>query len=118
MSVLAQLHVGTGVWQISAEPESPAVVVKIGFVGDQTPVRFDGLTFGFVCDVDGSDTFTATYPPEGVTYVETDQAYISSDMLHLKRGDEVTLTVWAENAGERHEDTVVFTVPPLIVEEP
>jgi hypothetical protein len=118
MSVLAQLDVDTGVWQIAAEPESASPVVEIGFVGGEISVRFDGLTFGFVCDVDEGDTFTATYPPEGVTYVETDQAYISSDMLHLERGDEVTLTVWAENAGERHEDTVAFTVPPLIVEEP
>jgi hypothetical protein len=117
MSILAQLHVGTGVWQIAAEPESPSPVVEIGFVGDETPVRFDGLTFGFACDVDGGETIVRTYPPEGVSYVQTDQAYISTDMLLLEPGDEATLLVWAENAGERYEETVSFSVPELLVEE-
>lgn len=111
MSVLAQLHLGTGEWVWKVAPESPAPDIEIGFTDGELPVEFDNLSFGLEVVANGEQAFSASYPPAGVNYVATDQEYISNDRVYLRADDNVILSVWAENAGERYTDTVTFIIP-------
>jgi hypothetical protein len=112
MSILAQLNTTTGEWAVNADPETPSPVLEIGFVGPEPTVTFDGLSFGWSCAVEGKEPLSAAYPPDGVKYVSTDQAYISTDTISLDYEDSAVLSIWAENAGQRYETEVVVNIPP------
>ena len=111
MSVLAQLHFGTGEWTWKVAPESPAPDIEIGFTDSELPVDFDNLSFGLTVTANGEEAFEASYPLPGVKYVATDQEYISNDRAQLKADDLVTVSVWAENAGVRYESSEDFIIP-------
>lgn len=112
MSVLAYLDVSNGEWKFEANPESGFPVVEIGFVENGGPVSsFYGLSFGFSVFANGKSNYEISYPTDGTEYEATDQKYISSDTLSLSPDDNVTMKVWAENAGSRYEGSVDFVVP-------
>jgi len=73
--------------------------------------QFDRLAFGFTVVANGLPVLTKAYPPQGVRYVATDQTYLTNDRVNLSPDDEVVLAVWAENAGERHDDQTTFVIP-------
>jgi hypothetical protein len=111
MSVLAQLHFGTGDWIWKVAPESPAPDIEIGFTDEDLPVPFDNLSFGLRVVANGKEVSEASYPPPGVKYVSTDQDYISNDRVQLSADDLVTISVWAENAGVRYDGNESFVIP-------
>ena len=111
MSILAKLNLADGDWTFDVQPESPSPDIEVGFRDGDGPAVFDGLAFGLTVSVGGEDVYTAVYPPEGVTYRQTDQAYISNDRVTLASDDVATLSVWAENAGVRYDSDITFTVP-------
>jgi hypothetical protein len=111
MSVLAKLNFSSGEWEWKVAPESPAPDFEIGFTADTLPVEFDGLAFGFTVVANGVPALTKAYPPQGVRYVATDQEYITNDRVQLKADDNVILSVWAENGGERYEGMTSFDIP-------
>jgi hypothetical protein len=111
MSVLATLNLADKKWQFAVAPESPSPNIEIGFREGNGPAVFDNLSFGLSVTVDGEIKFFASYPPEGTTYLRTDQTYLSSDCVNLAADDLATFSVWAENARERYEGDVTFTVP-------
>ena len=111
MSVLARLDLSTGTWAFDVAPESPSPTVEIGFHHADRPATFDRLTFGLTVVADGTIHLTKAYPPSGVRYVSTDQTYLTTDRVDLTADAEVTLAVWAENGGTRHEAQTTFVVP-------
>lgn len=111
MSVLASCHLPNDSWTFDAQPESPSPDIQIGFASDHLPVQFENLSFGFTVSVNGLETSTKSYPPEGLRYIATDQQYITNDRITFSPDDEVVLEVWAENAGKRYEGQTTFTIP-------
>jgi len=111
MSVLATLDLAVGEWRFVVAPESPFPDIEVGFCEGKSAAVFDGLTFGLSVTVDGDKKFAASYPPEGMTYLRTDQTYLSNDRVSLSVDDVATLSVWAENGGQRYEADVTFIVP-------
>ena len=111
MSVLAQLHFGTGDWVWNVAPESPAPDIEVGFTDSELPVNFDNLTFGLKVVANGEEVLEASYPPPGVKYVATDQEYISNDRVQLKADDLVTVSVWAVNGGTLYQGSEGFVIP-------
>lgn len=112
MSVLATLDLISGDWTFNVAPETPSPDLEIGFKEGNGPVaQFNRLSFGFTVVANGLLVLANTYPPEGVEYSATDQAYITNDRVDLAADDEVVLAVWAENGGQRHEGQTTFAVP-------
>ena len=111
MSVLAQLDFSSGEWVWKVAPESPAPDIEVGFTNGGAPAEFDNLSFGLEVLANGEQAFIASYPPSGVKYIATDQEYISNDRVQLKADDNVVLSVWAENGGERYEAATTFQIP-------
>ena len=112
MSVLALLDFSVGEWVFDVSPETSSPDFQVGFANGSSPVEhFDRLAFGITIAANGLSVLTSTYPPEGVGYVATDQTYLTNDRVYLAPDDEVVLTVWAENGGQRYEGEVVFTAP-------
>lgn len=111
MSVQAVLNMDTGEWQFAVAPETPAPWIRVGFTSEVLPVRFDGLSFGWVASVGGVEVASESYPKDGGVYVSTDQPYVSDDVLFASPDDEVVLTVSAQNGGETFQDAVSFVVP-------
>lgn len=111
MSILAKLNLADGQWTTNVQPESPSPDVEIGFHHNGSRAEFDNLAFGFTVTVDGDEKYVASYPPAGAKYISSDQRYISNDRVTLLYDDEATLSIWAENAGQRYEHSVDFVVP-------
>lgn len=112
MPVLAQFNVSTLEWSVAVnEPEAFSTTLEIGFIGDSSPVVFEGLSFGFTSEIDGEEGPSASYPEDGIEYVSTDQEYISADMIEAEPDATVTVNVWVENAGQRYEDSFSYVVP-------
>jgi hypothetical protein len=112
MPALIQLNLSTGEWSMPvAEPEPFYSTVEIGFVSGNDTTEFDNLKFGFVSKVDGKKSLTKEYPEEGISYISTDQEYISADMIKAAPDSVIFINVWAENAGERYEGSFDVVVP-------
>ena len=77
----------------------------LGLTGDETVV-YDGLSFGFqwgeVAD---------QWPPSNQRYIQSDQKWILVARIQHPADEPTTLTVWAEDHGERVEAEWTFTTP-------
>jgi hypothetical protein len=93
------------------QPETPCPDIQIGFFKDGGTVTFDNLKFGFFAEVEGENVYEESYPPEGFSYICTDQTYIASERVNFNYDDFVFLTFWAENAGERYDGSIEFSIP-------
>lgn len=74
--------------------------------GDAERIYPDELAFGWSC---GDETHE--WPAPNVIVREITSQRIFEFRVDAKPDDEVTLTVWAENAGVRVEDETTWTVP-------
>ena len=83
--------------------------LQIGFTEERPITEFDDLSFGFEFTKDGEIVEKNSYPPEGVTYVRTDQQILKTIRLKHEPNEEYELHLWAENGGEMYEYTVTLT---------
>jgi len=95
------------------EEYSFSVNLYFGFRNNGSlPVTFDGMGFGYTLENSEGIVDEDHNPLEGVVYISSDQDYISSHAINgLVPDKEYTVNVWAENAGERWENSFSFTLP-------
>lgn len=118
----ARLNIDTGEWEFSFDELSNSI--SIGFFSDQSQdVTFSGLRFGWNLTTDLVEVLSKEYPesPE-ISYVSSDQEYISTDTFEVEEEKPYRLLVWAENNGQEHSAYVDWVapkieVPPATVEE-
>lgn len=78
-------------------------------------VSLTGVSFGFALSLNGNETASQSWPPDGVKFRKTDQDVLATYRLRWAPGDEVSVSVWlVDAAGERHEahSSFVAPVPP------
>lgn len=100
-------------WTSDDEAQAYNAEIKIGFRnGEESPVLFDNLSFGFSVADGTNELLSGSYPPVNVTYKSSDQEYLVADVVNdLTPETDYTVSVWAENAGQRFEDTLTLTTP-------
>jgi hypothetical protein len=112
MPLLIQLDMSKGEWFVKTEePEPFFTSIEIGFTADSLPVVFEEFSFGFSSKVNGKSVKNFSYPEKGITYISTDQEYMISENIKANPDDLITVDVWAENAGTRHESSFDVIVP-------
>lgn len=112
MSILSTFDFKSNKWVHSVQPEFNSFEYEIGFRYSEGPVvSFDNLKFGFDVSQNGETYLSLSFPPEGVSYIATDQIYLFDQRLTLEPESNATIFVWAENSGIRHESSFVFVVP-------
>ena len=112
MNVNASLNLFSGDWTFTAEGSGTWVDISVGFTSEHPVTDFDRLSFSWTLVVDGEERTRMDYPPEGTTYVSTDQPYLVCDrVFDLAFGDECEITFVVDDADERHELTESFTIP-------
>ena len=96
-------------WTFSGDP---ALEFGIRFAdGDADRIYPDALTFGYTVTVNGDETGILTWPPSNIVIRELTPSRLFPYRLDAAPDDEVTLLVWAINAGVTVEDEMTFTVP-------
>jgi hypothetical protein len=109
MPALAQLNLSTGEWGVTLENlEHFVPFVQVGFTADALPVFFDNLSFGFSAKVNNVPTVEVSCPQNGITYISTDQVYLSTDPVPALPDTVVSIDVWAENTAKRYEHSFTF----------
>lgn len=100
-------------WTADNDTQAYSSEIKIGFRnGEENPVVFDNLSFGFAVLDGETELLSGSYPPVNVTYKSSDQEYLVADVVNdLVPEETYTVSVWANNAGQRFEDVVSFTTP-------
>lgn len=84
----------------------------IGFASNQTSTVFDNLSFGFKLTTSNKVLQSQNFPENDiVVYRSTAEPHLVSVPLNLEPNTTYTLTVWAENAGERKEFDYTFKTP-------
>lgn len=108
MSVRLTYDIGKNEWSEIIAPETPEPVIEIGVKGGE----YNGLKFGFVAISGGNMVANVNYPPQGVTYVSSDQLYLTAYKLTGATGS-VSLFFWLENAGVRSQHNVNIELPEI-----
>lgn len=112
MATRASLDIDTGEWSFASQPEPYSIDFEIGFNSAGGPVeRFNNLAFGLAVSSPDGELLSRSYPDPGVTYLATDQAYLTTDRVEIAPDTQVTFLVWAENAGVRSEGSIEFVAP-------
>ena len=106
--ILAVLNISDGTWRVTDDGYSS---LAIGFTSESNPTAFDDLKFGWSLTINGEEVDSASYPPENVSYLSTDQTYISHDNLPGKPDDDCSVAIYAVNGGTRYEHTYSWSIP-------
>jgi len=85
--------------------------LHIGFTEGAPIIEFKNLKFGYTLIKGKTNIKTNQFPPGNARYIRTDQEYLVIERLRFETETEYTLSLWAENAGERFETETVFTTP-------
>jgi hypothetical protein len=98
-------------WAADDQVDAYSAEIKIGFRnGDQNPVIFDNLSFGFDFFSGEESLFSGSYPPVNVFYKSSDQEYVVAEVVNnLTPEESYTLNVWVQNAGQRFEESIIVT---------
>ena len=99
--------------KLEEDNQSFSLNLYLGFRDNENlPVSFSNMGYGYTLENIGGIVDENHNPLEGVTYVSSDQDYISAHTINdLVPDEEYILSVWAENAGEKWEEEFVFTLP-------
>jgi len=109
--ILAKDNTKTG-WQVEFENLAANYAdLHIGFTEGAPVVEFKNLKFGYTLTRGDTTVQTNSFPPPRTRYVRTDQEYLVVERLKVDPETEYTLSLWAENAGERFETETTFTTP-------
>lgn len=74
-------------------------------------IPFSGLSFGYELIKNNEIISTRTWPPPGLTYIQTDQEIIDGERVQWEPDTEYTLKVWFKNWGQYYEGSDTFTSP-------
>lgn len=112
MKIIADISNKTWVKEDQQE-QSYALEVLFGFRDDgKLPVEFNSLSFGYSVYLGEDEVYKKSFPLDGVTYISTDQDYLEPSVVpYLIPEKNYLLNVWFENAGERSEDLLYFSLP-------
>lgn len=82
-------------------------------------IPFSGLKFGYELIKNNEIVSTRTWPPPGLTYIQTDQEIIDGERVQWEPNTEYTLKVWFNNWEKYYEGFDTFTTPTEeIIEDP
>ena len=96
-------------WTFSGDP---ALDFGIRFAdGDADRIYPKGLAFGWTLLVNNDESDTHEWPPSNIVIRELTPSRVFPYRADANADDEVTLLVWATNAGVTFEDETAFTVP-------
>lgn len=109
MSLYAKYNIVDKEWSFDVLVEPYSSHLEIGFEGSGYPLFFNDLSFGFSLETNAG-TLQRSYPENGVEYISTDQAYLSSDAFSVVPDETVTLNVWANHGKVFSEAQKVFVV--------
>lgn len=113
MSLYVIFDTALKTWEFSETETLPVFDFEFHFVQNGGfPVEFDNLSFGFAASNQDGILQSATYPAPGMVYLSSDQPFLTTDRVNANAGDNIDISVWVQNAGERHESNVSFTIPP------
>ena len=99
----------TGGWTFGGDP---ATDFGIRFAdGDADRIYPDGLGFGWTLLVNGNESDAHEWPPSNIVIRELTPLRVFPYRADAKPDDEVTLLVWATNAGVTVEAETTFTLP-------
>lgn len=102
----------TNNWSLNIEDLAPNYAdLFISFTNEAPVVEFKGLKFGYELKQGENIKQYGMYPPPGVRYIRSDQAYLVVQRLNLKPEQTYTLFLWAENDGKRFEKDFEFITP-------
>ena len=91
---------------------APATDFGIRFAdGNADRIYPQGLAFGWTLVVNGDESGTHEWPPSNVVIRELTPSRVFPYRADAKPDDEVTLLVWATNAGATFEGETAFTIP-------
>lgn len=106
--IIATFDLNEG-WTFSGSPE---IDFGIQFAdGNADRIYPDALAFGWTLLVNGTETETHEWPPSNITIRELAPTRVFPYRLDVKPEDEVTLLVWATNAGVTVDGETTFTIP-------
>lgn len=106
------LNIDEAEWSVDVSGEGLWLDVFFGFSSNQEVTVFDNLSFYYEISINNDSFDKKMYPPDGVSYIETDQPYIATDRIVGIRPDDVlSLTVHATNANVDYEETAVIMIP-------
>lgn len=87
------------------------LVAAIARYGQRLDIR--GLTMGVTVTVDGLEALAKSWPAAGTKFSATDQDILASERLQWEPGAVISIDVWIDLAGERHEASYNLTSPDV-----
>ena len=99
----------TGGWTFAGDP-APEFGIRFTD-GDAERMYPDGLAFGWTALVNGVETGSLSWPPSHILIRELTSTRVFPYRVDAAADDQVTLLVWATNAGATVEGETTFTVP-------
>lgn len=107
MTMRASLNLNTGIWSYFGDWSDSEPFVQMSFqkAKDQT---FNNLQFGFDVYIEEALSKEIKYPEELVVYENSDQEYLSSDLINLPSQKNIRFHFFATDSGVSHEDSVSF----------
>lgn len=111
-NLIAKHNFQTQDWSvIENDLNSSYVDLCIGFIDQESVINFKGLKFGFNLISNDVILDIQSYPPEGITFLQSDQEYLTIYRLNLQPETTYSLFFWLENDEKRSEYTYNFTTP-------
>lgn len=111
-SIIATDDLKTLDWEVQIIDLDPTYAdLYIGFTNEEPVVSFNDLQFKYELRQGENIKQYGVYPPPGVRYIRSDQAYLVVERLHLKPENTYELYLWAQNAGKGFEIITPFTTP-------
>lgn len=88
-------------WTLVGELEYHSSNIRIGFSrGQQIPVVFDDLSFGYSVYHNDNKILSNSFPPPGITYKSSDEEAMVIDVLNNIVPEETyTFNLWAKESG-------------------
>jgi hypothetical protein len=98
---------------LSVQADDDRSLLSIGFTNDKDVVDFDNLAFGWTLYRNGVEETFMSYPPEDVTYLQTDQPVLVTEQLPVFFNTPMSLYVWSKNAGTEVSQTIQWIQPDI-----
>lgn len=111
-NLIAKNNFITQTWNVLEDNLNPYYTdLSIGFTNNESVVIFVNLNFGFTLSSNDGILETQSYPPDGLTYIQTDQEYLVIHRINFQPEKNYSLFLWVENNGIRSEYTYNFVTP-------
>lgn len=110
--LIVRLDLKTETWNIQDIVEyNPSTHIIFDVKQRDPNIVFNNLRFGFKLYKDGELIREVTEPPEGITFLSSDQDYLASIPIIVNMNTYYTLHLWVEESGKRYELDYNLEVP-------